>query len=175
MDADRKSEAKLGEQAPLEPNSQPVPGRHLAPAAPPPEPRHLRRRACRPRACRRASPPAACLSRSAVLADGTILSGHRRWRAAQAAGLEAVPATVACFASTLDEQAALIEHNRQRVKSYSQRMREADQLEAIERERAEARQRHHGGTAPGGRPTLPASLPAVRPARPATRSPPPSA
>ncbi len=53
------------------------------------------------------------------------------------------------FASHLDEQAALIEHNRQRVKSYSQRMREADQLEAIERERAKQRQRRHGGTAPG--------------------------
>jgi DNA modification methylase/ParB-like chromosome segregation protein Spo0J len=84
-----------------------------------------------------------------VLKDGTILSGHRRWRAAQAAGLASVPVTVVQFASTLDEQAALIEHNRQRVKSYSQRMREADQLEEIERERAEQRQRHHGGTAPG--------------------------
>ena len=84
-----------------------------------------------------------------VLEDGTIVSGHRRWRAAQAAGLASVPATVVSFDDPLDEHTALIEHNRQRVKSYSQRMREADQLETIERERAEQRRRHHGGTAPG--------------------------
>ena len=148
MDTDRKSEAKLGEQAPLEPNSQPVP---VATSRLRPHPLSHAIYGDEPADPELATSIAACgvLEPLCVLADGTILSGHRRWRAAQAAGLEAVPATVACFASTLDEQTALIEHNRQRVKSYSQRMREADQLEAIERERAEARQRHHGGTAPG--------------------------
>ena len=84
-----------------------------------------------------------------ILSDGTIVSGHRRWRAALANGLEDVPARLCEFESELDEQAAVIEHNRQRVKSLTQRMREADQLEAIERLRAKQRQRLHGGTAPG--------------------------
>jgi DNA modification methylase/ParB-like chromosome segregation protein Spo0J len=85
----------------------------------------------------------------AILSDGRIVSGHRRWRAALANALEHVPAQVVEFVSDLDEQAAVIEHNRQRVKTLSQRMREADQLESIERERAKQRQRAHGGTAPG--------------------------
>jgi DNA modification methylase len=85
----------------------------------------------------------------AVLSDGAIVSGHRRWRAAVAIGLEQVPAQVLEFVSDLDEQAAVIEHNRQRVKTLSQRMHEADQLELLERERAKQRQRAHGGTAPG--------------------------
>jgi DNA modification methylase len=85
----------------------------------------------------------------AILSDGMIVSGHRRWRAALDNALECVPAHVVAFASQLDEQAAVIEFNRQRVKTLTQRMREADQLETIERQRAKRRQRVHGGTAPG--------------------------
>ena len=148
MDADWKNDDKLGEQAPLDPSSQPV---LVATSRLRPHPLSLAIYGDEPADPELATSIAACgvLEPLCVLTDGTILSGHRRWRAAQAAGLEALPATVARFASPLDERAALIEHNRQRTKSYSQRMREADQLEAIERERAKVRQRHHGGTAPG--------------------------
>ena len=84
----------------------------------------------------------------AVKQDGTIISGHRRWRAARAAGMDTVPVQIVSYADDLAEREALIEFNRQREKTFSQRMTEADHLEAIERERARERQAH-GQTAPG--------------------------
>jgi len=75
----------------------------------------------------------------AVKQDGTIISGHRRWRAARAAGMDTVPVQIVSYADDLAEREALIEFNRQREKTFSQRMAEADHLEAIERERARER------------------------------------
>ncbi|MEW6016478.1 MAG: MT-A70 family methyltransferase [Pseudomonadota bacterium] len=75
----------------------------------------------------------------AVKPDGTIISGHRRWRAALALKMETVPVQVVTYADDLDEREALLEFNRQREKTFSQRMAEAEELKRIEAERAEAR------------------------------------
>ena len=108
-----------------------------------------------------------------ILSDGTIVSGHRRWRAALANGLEDVPARLCEFESELDEQAAVIEHNRQRVKSLTQRMREADELEAIERLRPSSASAFMAARRRAGRLTVAATLPAVSQERPARGLPPP--
>lgn|GEM_PF-4823829 len=56
-------------------------------------------------------------------------------RAAVACGLGTVPVAAMGFASKLDEREAIIAHNRHWVKTFSQRMREAEAIEAIERAR----------------------------------------
>jgi len=85
----------------------------------------------------------------AVKDDGTIISGHRRWRAAKAANMEAVPVSIVSFESELDEREAVITFNKQREKTFSQKMNEAEELEKIESERAKKRIKEHGNTAPG--------------------------
>lgn len=94
----------------------------------------------------------------AILANGTIISGHRRWQAAQECGLDTVPVHVVNFNSDLDERQALLNYNRQRDKTFSQKMAEAAELEAIEREKAKKRISDAGkSSAPGrkGKETLP--------------------
>ena len=76
----------------------------------------------------------------AVRQDGTIISGHRRWRAAVSLNIETVSVNIVGFNTDLDEREAIISFNRQREKTFSQTMAEADELEAIERERAKERQ-----------------------------------
>ena len=49
--------------------------------------------------------------------DGSILSGHRRWQAARAAGLDRVPVIVRDVADPLEAEHVLIESNRQREKT----------------------------------------------------------
>lgn len=71
---------------------------------------------------------------------GVIISGHRRWGAAQAAGLVAVPVTFFGSDDELDILEALIETNRQRIKSGALVAREAATLADIEGERAKRRQ-----------------------------------
>ena len=67
-----------------------------------------------------------------ILKDGTIISGHRRYRAALVCDpVPKVPCVVVSFKDKLEEQEALIEFNRQRVKTFTQLMREADELERI--------------------------------------------
>lgn len=63
--------------------------------------------------------------------DDTILSGHRRWRVARASGLAFVPVVVREIADPLDGERILIESNRQREKTTTQRQREADELARI--------------------------------------------
>jgi DNA modification methylase len=70
----------------------------------------------------------------------TIISGHRRFAAAKEVDLDEVPVRVEQFDSDLSRREALIHYNRQRDKSFSQKMREAEVLEEIERERARKRQ-----------------------------------
>lgn len=84
----------------------------------------------------------------AIKEDGTIISGHRRWQAALALKMEYVPVQIVDYADDLDEREAIIEFNRQREKTFSQKMAEAEEMEAVERERARRRQAH-GQTAPG--------------------------
>lgn len=73
----------------------------------------------------------------AVKRDGTIISGHRRWQAARLLGMETVPVTFVEYESELEERRAIIDFNRQRQKTSTQRQKEADELEAIEAELAE--------------------------------------
>ncbi|AFH21918.1 adenine methyltransferase [environmental Halophage eHP-12] len=72
-----------------------------------------------------------------VVTDGKkIISGHRRWLAAQAAGVDSVPIRKSSFDSDLAEREALIEFNRQREKTPGQIVNEFEEMLAIERERA---------------------------------------
>jgi len=75
----------------------------------------------------------------AIKKDGTVVSGHRRLQAAKEVKLKTVPAYIVKFKTETDEKEALIDFNRQREKTFSQRMNESVQLEIIERERAEQR------------------------------------
>lgn len=75
-----------------------------------------------------------------IKSDGTIISGHRRWKAAVNLGLDEIPYRVEDYPDELSEQEALIEYNRQREKTYSQKMAEAEKLKEIEAERAKRRQ-----------------------------------
>lgn len=75
-----------------------------------------------------------------VKADGTIISGHRRWQAAMSLEIDNVPCRVETYKNELDEQEALIEFNRQREKTFSQKMAEGEKLVYIEKERAKDRQ-----------------------------------
>jgi N6-adenosine-specific RNA methylase IME4 len=74
-----------------------------------------------------------------VKRDGTIISGHRRWRAALALGIEEVPCRVEDYEDELREHEAVIEYNRQRIKTFSQVMAEAEKLKEIEAEKAKRR------------------------------------
>lgn len=69
-----------------------------------------------------------------------IMSGHRRWASAKAAGLTSAPVTVFQSTDDLNILEALIESNRQRVKSNEQIGREANALLGIEQARAKVRQ-----------------------------------
>jgi ParB-like chromosome segregation protein Spo0J len=74
-----------------------------------------------------------------VKADGTIISGHRRWLAARKCGLETVPARLAEFEDELDEIEMLIVCNDQREKTFSEMAAEMAELKRIEEERARRR------------------------------------
>lgn len=75
-----------------------------------------------------------------ITSENVIISGHRRYEAAKKAGLEIVPVGIATFENELDEIEAIIEFNRQREKTFVQKMKEAEALEGIEKERAKNRQ-----------------------------------
>ncbi len=94
-----------------------------------------------------------------VVAEGAragtwdILSGHRRWASAKALGLTQVPCEVRQIASEAVRRRLVLEYNRQRRKSYSQLMREADILEEFLLE--DARQRRLANLQPGSyRPSI---------------------
>jgi ParB/RepB/Spo0J family partition protein len=90
--------------------------------------------------------------------DGTIMSGHRRWRAAKAIGLVEVPCRVVGYSDELEEQEALIEFNRQREKTFIQKMKEAEKLKEIESEKARRRQIELAGNRPNTSSDLSATL-----------------
>ena len=78
-----------------------------------------------------------------------VVSGHRRLACALALGLAEVPCEVRQFGTRAARRLAILEYNRQRRKTFSQMMREADALEGCARGRGpeeEARQ-----PAPGSR------------------------
>jgi hypothetical protein len=86
-----------------------------------------------------------------------LISGHRRLECARRLGLREVPCLVQILTSQGARQRAVLEYNRQRQKTFSQVMREADALEhlalaaARERSRANLRQGQKPFTQPDGR------------------------
>ena len=72
--------------------------------------------------------------------DNTILSGHRRWKAAKSLKLDKLPCRIITFSDPLEEMGALIEFNRQRKKTVSQMMMEGDKIAWIEKVLAKRRQ-----------------------------------
>jgi DNA modification methylase/ParB-like chromosome segregation protein Spo0J len=83
--------------------------------------------------------------------DGVIISGHRRYFVAKELGIKTVPVSEINYPDELSERIAIIEFNRQRKKTASQRQREADEIELIEKELANRRR--------GARTDLVANLP----------------
>jgi len=74
-----------------------------------------------------------------VTSDGKIISGHRRWIAAQEVNLSTVPVRKESFDSELEIREALIEFNRQREKTPGQIVNEFEEMLAVEEERAKER------------------------------------
>ncbi len=68
-----------------------------------------------------------------------VVSGHRRLASARTIGLVDAPCEIRSFESVDTKQRAVLDYNRQRRKTFSQLMREADALEILERPRAAAR------------------------------------
>jgi protein gp37/ParB-like chromosome segregation protein Spo0J len=81
-----------------------------------------------------------------------IISGHRRWDAAQKAGLPTVPVIVVESKDDLQLVPMLLEANRQRAKTNEQVAREAACLFRVERERAEIRRAHANAKHPAKSP-----------------------
>lgn len=69
-----------------------------------------------------------------------IVSGHRRVDAAKEAGLDSIPIRVEEYETAARELEALVDYNQQREKNFSQKMREALELESVERSQAKGRQ-----------------------------------
>ena len=74
------------------------------------------------------------IDRSGVLSpllvkdDGTIVSGHRRYRAAKQIGLETVPCELVKFESPEEEEIVVISSNKTRQKTTTQIMAEVDRM-----------------------------------------------
>ena len=75
-----------------------------------------------------------------VIQGDVVISGHRRLRAALDIGIESVPCIRQQYASLMQEQEAILEHNRYRLKTGLQVYREGMALEEIERSKAKQRQ-----------------------------------
>jgi ParB/RepB/Spo0J family partition protein len=74
-----------------------------------------------------------------VTPSNTIVSGHRRWKAAIKLGLETVPCVEREFPDELAELQALLLENASRHKTNEQKVREGQAWESIESELARAR------------------------------------
>lgn len=74
-----------------------------------------------------------------VTPSNTIISGHRRWKAAIKLGLETVPCVVREFPDELAELQALLLENASRLKTNEQKVREGKAWESIESDLARAR------------------------------------
>lgn len=71
-----------------------------------------------------------------ITKEKRIISGHRRWRVAIQIGLTSIPVEVKTYDSELAEKRAILEFNRQREKTFSQKMNEAKLHKEIESELA---------------------------------------
>ncbi|WP_240907433.1 DNA methyltransferase [Paludisphaera rhizosphaerae] len=72
-----------------------------------------------------------------------VVSGHRRLACALELGTDRVPCTIREFDSDAARRAAVLEYNRQRRKTFSQLMREADALETLLSADARSRSRQN--------------------------------
>ena len=63
--------------------------------------------------------------------DWVVISGHRRLACARMLGLHEVPCEIRLIPYEEDRRRAVLEYNRQRRKTFSQSMREADALESL--------------------------------------------
>jgi ParB family transcriptional regulator, chromosome partitioning protein len=70
-----------------------------------------------------------------------VISGHRRLACAKVLGLTEAPCVVRVLRSVAARKLAVLDYNRQRQKTFSQRMREADQLEKLYQFAADQRRR----------------------------------
>ena len=75
-----------------------------------------------------------------VIQGDVVISGHRRLRAALDIGIESVPCIRQQYSSLMQEQEAILEHNRYRLKTGLQLYKEGMALEEIERSKARQRQ-----------------------------------
>ena len=83
-----------------------------------------------------------------------IISGHRRWDAAKQINLKEVPVEVFKSEDELEIRTALIEANRQRIKTNEQIAREAAEIYAVEKDRASERQTVAGKQGQKGLPVI---------------------
>jgi ParB-like chromosome segregation protein Spo0J len=74
-----------------------------------------------------------------INSDGSIISGSRRWKVAMELGLARVPVEVRAFSDDCDEEQAIIDYNLSRVKTFSQKMKEAELIKEIAAKRAKIR------------------------------------
>jgi|GEM_PF-2242025 len=63
--------------------------------------------------------------------SGVIISGCRRWKVALELGMKRVPVEVRSFKNEVEEKQAILDYNRYREKTFSQKMREAELLKEI--------------------------------------------
>jgi len=71
-----------------------------------------------------------------ITPEGIIISGCRRWKVARLLGLPSIPVEVKSFEDEVEEKRAILDYNRSREKSFSQKMREAELMKEIARIRA---------------------------------------
>jgi hypothetical protein len=67
--------------------------------------------------------------RVTIKPDGTILSGHRRWKAAQAAGIDEIPVEVVNPETEREERRLILLANEYRDKTPAEKIREAEAWE----------------------------------------------
>lgn len=79
-----------------------------------------------------------------VTTGNVVIAGHRRLRVALELKMESVPVIVREFPDALSEEVALVENNRQRIKTNEMVGKEALKLAEIETQRAKQRQKEGG-------------------------------
>lgn len=77
--------------------------------------------------------------RVTIKPDGTILSGHRRWKAAQAAGIDEIPVEVVNPETEREERRLILLANEYRDKTPAEKIREAEAWEELEADKAKER------------------------------------
>jgi len=75
-----------------------------------------------------------------ITPENLIISGHRRWRSAITLELKQVPVEVKTYDNELAEKRGILEFNRQREKTFSQKMNEAELIKSIITEQANLRE-----------------------------------